>query len=817
MTAPDDDTPLPTGPYARLALFSARHPWWVIAGILLLTIVAGVIGLPPRVDNDLLSMMPADEPVVEASRHLAQNGGVELLTLGLVDDEAEEGTSERLSAYVDELAAALDEMEDVQFVFHEVDPDLAFRIGLFQLDPKDVKELTTRLRGAVALGPALNPVVAQRLLDLGETTDRLARARDVSLIDEDSRTARIVVRPITTAQDRQFAKAFHDHLEAVLAANPPPDEAIRIAWIGGAHHHSVEDTRTLSRDLGWTSGLAALFVLIIVAVAFRDLRATIIVFLPIVIGNIWTLGLMAMVAGALNTFTSAGVAILIGLGIDFAVHLFGRYREIRSTGVSLEHALAAAWEKSGPPCTTAGLTSAAGFLALMAATFQGFSQIGIMLAFGLLMCLGVMLVLLPAMIRLMESKKGGKALPGANVGADGPSSNSYRLAPTGLMIAVIVTGVAGAIALPQLDFDYDLSTMRAEGSAYDELTDVERELAESSFAPLVVTYPSSEALIAGQAELTAKRDRDELPFVGQIVSVENLLPTDSDERLNVLRQLAQVVRSPNIRYVHASPARPMVEALMPLREMDLGPISETDLPDGLLEMAGGGSDEYRLLVFPNGNVWDMRNALEMLQGVQDAVEDRPVAGPVAVQGLAYKYTSRDMPIVGGLALILVTLLTAIDLRRPLFTLGAIGTLIAGLTWAGVALKVLGVSLSIVNVIGVPILLGIGIDVVIHLLHRLREEGPGGVRRAWLTTGVAAVVSTGTTVASFAALLLASSRGIRSLGELVVVGLTTITLVGALFLPLAWAAGWRISGQAPGQKGEGDDPDPDETEAESAQG
>ena len=147
-------------------------------------------------------------------------------------------------------------------------------------------------------------------------------------------------------------------------------------------------------------------------------------------------------------------------------------------------------------------------------------------------------------------------------------------------------------------------------------------------------------------------------------------------------------------------------------------------------------------------------------------------------------------------------MTAIDLKKPLFTLGAIGTLLAGIVWAGVALQALGVKLSIVNVIGVPILLGIGVDVVIHLLHRLREEGPGGVRRAWRTTGVAAIVSTGTTVASFAALLLASSRGIRSLGMLVVVGLSTITIVGALLLPLAWAAGWRITGRAPGQ-GEGE--------------
>lgn len=803
------DPSLTRNPYAWLAVNAARSRWTVVLVVLAITVVAGIVGLPPAVDNDVLSMMPEDDPVIAASQELTTNGGVSVLTIGLLDEDAPpEGGSERLKAWTAELAAELRTLPDVEFVFHEVDPDLAYKIGLFQLDPRDVQELTSRLRGAVALGPALNPVVAQRLLDLGETTERLAKARDVSLLGEDGRTARIIVRTTRPPQDKAFVRGWYAQFEALLEANPPPEPGLRIAWIGGPHRHVVEDTRTLSRDLGWTSGIAAALVLGIIALAFRDLRATVIVFVPILIANVWALGLIALTVGHLNTFTAAGVPILIGLGIDFAIHLFGRYRELRAAGRSQEHALAGAWKRTGPPSVTAGLTSVAGFLALTAATFRGFSQIGIMLAFGLLACLVVMLILLPALITLLEPASGkvGKALPGASIGELPESGATYRLAPTGLMVVVILTGVIGAIALPELGFDYDMSTMRAEGSGYDELADVERELAESSFAPIVVSYPSAVALKEGQQRLIARRDAGELPFAGQIVSVENLIPSDGEDRLQVLSRLVQVMRSPNIRYVHASPARPIIEALMPLRELDLAVLTPDDLPPGLYAMAGGGTDEHRLLVFPSGNVWDMRNALTFLEGIQQAAPEHPIAGPVAVQGLAYKYTSRDMPIVGGLALVLVTLLTAIDLRKPLFTIGAIGTLVAGIVWAGVALSGIGLRLSIVNVIGVPILLGIGIDVVIHLLHRLREEGPGGVRRAWLTTGVAALVSTGTTVASFAALLLASSRGIRSLGLLVVVGLTTITFVGALMLPLAWAAGWRITGRAPGQNDEDDDED-----------
>ena len=124
------------------------------------------------------------------------------------------------------------------------------------------------MRGAVALGPALNPVVAQRLLDMGETTERLARARDVSLVDDSGRTARLVLRPVKTSHDREFAKQFYDDFQAVIAQHPPPDPSIRIAWIGGAHRHSVEDARIITQDLGWTSALSAIFVLGIVAINY---------------------------------------------------------------------------------------------------------------------------------------------------------------------------------------------------------------------------------------------------------------------------------------------------------------------------------------------------------------------------------------------------------------------------------------------------------------------------------------------------------------------------------------------------------------------
>lgn len=790
--------PAPDGPYGKLALASLRYRVPVLLAALVLAIVAGVIGLPPRVDNDLLSMMPSRDPVVEASRALGREGGVDLLVLGFTDPRTQDGRSEALDAYVARIAAAFDESERVAFTFHRVDPDLALQIGLLQLDPNDVGELTQRLRGAVALGSSLNPVVVQRLLDLGPVTERLSAAREAAGMGGEGPMARLVVRPIRSPQDRRFTQEFYAETDAILAANPPEAAGLELAWLGGPYRTVPDDMRTISRDLGWTSGVAVVLVLALVALAFRDLRATVIVFVPIVLANLLTLGMVAVVYGSLNSFTSAAIPVLVGLGIDFGVHLLARYRELRARGLELEPALAQAWERTGPPCAVAGVTSAAGFLALVAAQFQGFSQFGVVLTFGLLASLGGMLVLLPALISWLD-RAGGHPLPGG--ASEGPpSTSSYRLAPIGLMVVAVITVIVAAVQLPKLGFDFDISSMRGEGLAYAELDPQEQALVEASYGPVVVRFDDLEQVRSARDRLRRRLEEGELKHVARIVSIDDALPRDMERRVHKLTELAEVVRHPNMRYLHASPARPMVEALMPLREHSPRALTESDLPEGLLGLLGGGADQNRLLVLPKGNMWDMRNALALLDEVRVVVPAAEIAGSVPIQGLLYRFVMRDVPIVGGLALLLVIVLSGIDLKRPVLLIGAVGTLLAGLCWAGVMLGIVGVELSVVNLVGVPILLGIGVDVVIHLLHRLQEEGPGGVRRAWRTTGVAAAISTATTVASFAALLLATSRGVRSLGLLVVIGLSTLTLVGALLLPLAWAAGWRVTGRAPGDQG-----------------
>ena len=448
-----------------------------------------------------------------------------------------------------------------------------------------------------------------------------------------------------------------------------------------------------------------------------------------------------------------------------------------------------------PPCTTAALTSAAGFLALAAADFRGFSQLGVLLAMGLMICLACMLLLLPLLLPLLDKNSG--ALLGAQPKMAHGKPSSYRLAPLGLMVIVLATGFSGATKLPKIGWEYDISTLRRDGLAYDELSDDERILARESYSPVVVSYPDRRTLTRDQNRINKMVEEEELRNVARAVSIESVLPSDQAERLAALRALQALLDHPNLRYLPPN----LVKKLLPLRGKPLKELTRDDLPPGLLTILGAGDEsKHRILIFPKGNMWDMREADRLSEELAQVLPNRLAAGEYISVADMYRTVNRDMPIIALMALLMVTALTVIDLRKMHWVGGAMLTLLAGMVWAGAAIQTVGVKFSMLNVVGIPILLGIGVDVVIHLLHRLREEGPGGVRRALGTTGVAALVSTLTTILSFVSLLLAGNRGVRSLGMVVVIGLAAVFVASAIVLPTAWAAGWKVTGRAPEDTG-----------------
>lgn len=780
-----------TGPYGRLAAWVMTHRRLTTIVLTVISVVSALLSSRLRVDSDILGLMPQDDPTTQALRQLDQEeGGVNVLTLAFSADDPAART-----AYMADLETRLTALPEVDYVLWRVDDDLTYRIGVLQLPVDELTLLRDRVKGALSLGSAIqNPFVAARVLDLGPLTEKLNTAGGgLQLVNKDG-VARMLVRPKGSAHDIPFSSHFMDEVYATLDASKAADHGVKVEWIGGAYRHNVEDYEAILKDIGWTASASFVMVLIIIAAAFRSFRSVAFIFVPLMVSNLWTLGVAAATVGSLNSFTSFTNAVIIGLGVEFGVHLYSRIRELQEAGETVEDAVVKAWDLTGGACTSAAFTSSAGFAALLAAHFAGFRQLGWLLSLGLLLTLVAELVMLPLLVAQFAPRS--PPIPHEEAHARKVRARRlpswYQLAAPALMVVAVVS-VASAFMVTKIGFEYDLSELRQAGLAYKDLDDKQRALVQSSYAPMVVSFADQAELDATQAKLQADMDAGKLPEIAQLISIRSLIPADQDARLAVLREIAALSADPNVAFLPLQ----VRTNLQKLAATPLQPLASTDLPRAVQHAIGALDGRHRILMLPSGNMWNMKDALQLCDAVQRELPDKLIGGEYLTLGVLYRMMQRDGPIIGFIAFALVVLFTSLDLRRLRPIVGALAVQLAGMAWWCAMLVLFDIRISIVNFVGVPIVLGIGIDVMIHLIHRLNHEGPGSIVKTLSTTGWASALGTSTTVVAFAALSFASSKGIHSLGLLVLLGESAVTVAGFALVPLGFAYLWHKQGHKPG--------------------
>jgi len=733
-----------------------------MAGIVV-GMLAAFVGLPPRLDAWAVAMFPPDHPQAAALRAMEEQGGANGIWLFFESDDAE-ALDRGLDLYLD----ALRGLEETRYAVRRLDDEVAMHAALMQVDPEAVRRYTHRVRGAVAMGSALNPFIAGPLLDAGALDTQLSKPADFRLFPQD-RYGRIFLKPRRGVDQPEYSVRVMRELRAMLETTEVP--GVRHVFSVGPYVVIANGVRDMNRDMRRATGMSAALVLLVLVVGFRSLRAPFLVFVPIGLANLLTFAMLALTVGTLNYYTVVAGAILIGLGVDFAVHLLGSFREQRATGLATEDALARAWGETGAPCITAALTSAMGFLSLGLAEFKGLAQLGFSLAGGLLLCLACMLVLLPALVAWLDD--GDRMLLGA--GGTG-RVRGVRGARVALVGAVLVTIAAGIWGIGNTSFEYDFTKSARDDAVFENLPDALQDVTKTSYPPVVVPVASEVDLAAAQERLDAGIADGSVPHVERTLSMLDLFPSDQADRVEALAGLRELLLSEQARFL---PAR-LQERFAPLKAWEPRVRTAEDLPEVLEDLLDRGR---RILLIPSGEMHDMRVSRALVEALED---DWPeAASPQLAQGVLYRWILADTPTIVIGALLGVTFLVSIDLRRPRLVFMAVGALIGGMLWATAAISALSIKVTITNIVGIPILMGIGIDVVIHLVHRLRASG--SISATYRTVGVAVALSTLTTMASFASLVFASNGGVRSIGSLVVVGLATLTVTSASLLALAWSA------------------------------
>ena len=237
------------------------------------------------------------------------------------------------------------------------------------------------------------------------------------------------------------------------------------------------------------------------------------------------------------------------------------------------------------------------------------------------------------------------------------------------------------------------------------------------------------------------------------------------------------------------------------RQLALGmattaPISVKMLPQNIADQfVNRERTRFLVTIYPREAVWD----LEFLERFTDRMQrlDPRVTGVPQIFYILMKIIARDGKTAALLTLLVVFLLLLWDFKKLRFAILAMVPLTVGAVWMVGTMRLLGLQLTLMNVMGLPLILGIGIDDGVHLLHRYRLEGKGNIRGVFTSTGKAVLLTSVTTMLAFGSLLFATYRGLGSLGMALSIGVGTCFLASIIILPAL--LGWLEHGKNKGDK------------------
>jgi len=167
---------------------------------------------------------------------------------------------------------------------------------------------------------------------------------------------------------------------------------------------SMRDTilTLMEHDAIFTLLLAAGIIFLLLIVTQKSFTKGVIVFLPLTLGIIWTLGTMTLFGIELSIATVGIGAMILGLAVEYGVFMVQRYHEERENKTQ-EEALKAAVGGVGFSIIGSGLTTIVGFLALTISVAPMLGDLGFSLALGITFCLGITIFITPAFIILEEN------------------------------------------------------------------------------------------------------------------------------------------------------------------------------------------------------------------------------------------------------------------------------------------------------------------------------------------------------------------------------------------------------------------------------
>lgn len=355
--------------------------------------------------------------------------------------------------------------------------------------------------------------------------------------------------------------------EELMAAIRTIGEELHLAESGvtmrlsGAAALSVDELKSASVGAQMASLGSFLGVSLVMLLGLRSLFLVVTVQVGLVLGLIFTAAFATLALGQLNLISVAFSVMYIGIGADYAIYLSLRYRELAARAENHRSALKRAVRHVGGSLEIGTLTTAIGFFCFIPTSYRGVAELGIISGAGMFISLIVTLAILPAFLGLRR--------PIAHLGPhaghaqvpdylEGLLTFPLRYSRT-VLIACAAIAVLATIQLQSASFDQN--PLNLQDPTAESVRTFRELLKDSRHSPWSLT-----ALVDGQEDANKmKMQLEKLPEVDKVLTINDFIPIDQDEKLEMIDQLALIL-GPQLAHIEAKPAPSADEEAATLRK-----------------------------------------------------------------------------------------------------------------------------------------------------------------------------------------------------------------------------------------------------------
>lgn len=747
------------------------------------------------IDSNLQRLLPPEAPSVESIDRLERSyeSALGRLTILLEADELSD-----MTAAAPGLADRLAELQDVDRVEFRRPAAYFKRFRLLYADYDDLETIQKRLERRIRWEKKrANPLFVDLSdeeppeVDISDIVEQYEQGRGSDYyVNEHGDRMAVFVFPTFPAKDLGRSRALVERVQRTVdnyLDSRTPDIASELT---GRYKKRVDVQELMSTDLTTAMLVAIVGLTLFLLYLTRSFTGLALILIPLGTATIWTFAWAEIAFDSLNLLTGFLGAILLGLGVDYGIHLHFHYFEAHRN-YSPAEALVRTLRGAGRANLFAGLTTMVPLASLIASNFQAFYEFGIIAVGGIAFVLLAYALMFPCLVFAfanhgitprtpMSARFTGRVLPRLLDHEQHNPRFPSRVA-RGLLIALGLVAIPALVGAPDARFNRDFHVLQSTEARSWKLDEVVNDILGRSQTPAVILTASPAH--SQRVVQEVRRRAEEAPggyTIDQVLSLRSLLPARQDDKLRILRSIDEEIEELPRKTLEDGNLGDYASEID--RVLDQTPLAPSELPENLtagFQRTDAGSV---VLVFPAIDLTATDKFEDFVAVLRDlpAIEYEEGYDSISEAVLLYdivRYVEGDSLRMLGLTLAGLLVISLLALGRFRDSMLQFGILLASIGAAIGWVGLVGAEFNFLNVVILPIWFGLGIDATFHMIFNLRDR-PARLG-THLTTGLAVTAAFITTMIGFGSMLVAHHGGLHSLGEIAVWGLSMMMVANLL--------------------------------------